>query len=208
MPANMGSVERKQRLKEDVRCKILEAGWNIVEEEGWSALSMRKIADAIEYTAPIIYGHFESKDALLTEFTRKGHMVLSFKVKTACEKHETAEAQLEALWLAYWDFAFEQPAYYKLMYGVEMNCCECEVAECPEYVSASKQALNLINELIARSNQPDQDAERRFYTFWAIVHGLISLNMVQKDSQNKLSDEFNRTILNDAIKGIIRTILQ
>ncbi len=204
----MGSVERKQRLKEDVRCKILEAGWNIVQEEGWSALSMRKIADAIEYTAPIIYGHFENKDALLMEFTRKGHILLSARVKAACDKHDNLEAQLEALWLAYWDFAFEQPAYYKLMYGVEMGCCECAIVECPEYILASKQAIILIEKLIAQSNQPDQDAERRFYTFWAIVHGLISLNMVQKDADNILSEEFNRTILNDAIKGIIRTILQ
>ncbi|HEY0273701.1 MAG TPA: TetR/AcrR family transcriptional regulator [Chitinophaga sp.] len=206
----MGSVERKQRLKEDVRCKILEAGWNIVEEEGWSALSMRKIADAIEYTAPIIYGHFQSKDALLMEFTRKGHMLLSARVKAARDAHSTLEEQLEAMWLAYWDFAFEQPAYYKLMYGVEMGCCETAVRECPGFEMASKQVLDTIKALIAVSNHPEQDPDRRFYTFWAILHGLISLNMVQKNknAESCLSEEFNRIILNDAIKGIIRSILQ
>ncbi|PUZ29944.1 transcriptional regulator, TetR family [Chitinophaga costaii] len=204
----MGSVERKQRLKEDVRCKILEAGWNIVVEEGWPALSMRKIADAIEYTAPIIYGHFQSKDALLQEFTRKGHVLLSAKVKEARTSHDTLEKQLEAMWLAYWDFAFEQPAYYKLMYGVEMGCCEAGIIDCPFTEMASKQVLDVITALIAASNHPEQDPERRFYTCWAILHGLISLNMVQKNRESCLSEEFNRTILNDAIKGIIKTILQ
>ncbi|PUZ25621.1 TetR family transcriptional regulator [Chitinophaga parva] len=205
----MGSVERKQRLKEDVRCRILEAGWQIVEEEGWSALSMRRIADAIEYTAPIIYGHFQSKDALLLEFTRKGHMLLSAKVKAAREAHHTLEDQLEAMWLAYWDFAFDQPAYYKLMYGVEMGCCEATLSDCPSFEMASKQVMAVIEEMIAHSKHPDQDADRRFYTFWAILHGLISLNLVQKKVENScLSEEFNRTILNDAIKGIIRSINQ
>jgi len=51
----MASKDRILRLKEETRCNILEAALQIVKEEGWQALSMRKIADMIEYTAPIIY---------------------------------------------------------------------------------------------------------------------------------------------------------
>jgi len=51
----MGSKERIARLKEDTRSNILDAALDIVKEDGWQALSMRKIADKIEYTAPIIY---------------------------------------------------------------------------------------------------------------------------------------------------------
>ena len=50
----MASKERIARLKEDTRMSILKAALHIAKEEGWEALSMRKIADAIEYTAPII----------------------------------------------------------------------------------------------------------------------------------------------------------
>src|SRR5580698_4528585 len=120
----MGTMERKQRLKEEVRCRILEASWKIVQEEGWHALSMRKIADAIEYTAPIIYGYFENKDALLIEFTRKGFLTLNEHLKAAKAKHRLPAKQLEAMWFAYWNFAFEEKEYYQLMFGVEVNCCD------------------------------------------------------------------------------------
>ncbi len=84
----MGTLERKQRLKEEVRCRILEASWQIVKEEGWHALSMRKIADAIEYTAPIIYGYFENKEAILKQLTAQGFRILSAKVREARARHE------------------------------------------------------------------------------------------------------------------------
>jgi AcrR family transcriptional regulator len=73
----MASKERIQRLKEETRTSILEAAYKIVKEEGWQALSMRKIADEIEYTAPIIYEYFSNKEAILEELTRKGYLYLA-----------------------------------------------------------------------------------------------------------------------------------
>jgi len=198
----MGTVERKLRLKEEVRCRILEASWKIVQEEGWHALSMRKIADAIEYTAPIIYGYFENKEAILREFTRRGYRLLSLKVQEERDKHTDPGQQLEAMWLAYWDFAFEQQAYYQLMYGVDVDCCQLEKM-IPEAETASELLDASLNELIAQGNKPDEDPCRRFYTFWAVVHGLISLNIVRKGT---LSLEANRSILRDAINAIITDI--
>ena len=57
----MASKDRILRLKEDTRMNILKAALQIVKEEGWPALSMRKIADVIEYTAPIIYEYFSNR---------------------------------------------------------------------------------------------------------------------------------------------------
>ena len=54
----MASKDRIQRLKDENRSNILDASLQIVKEEGWQALSMRKIADIIEYTAPMIYEYF------------------------------------------------------------------------------------------------------------------------------------------------------
>jgi AcrR family transcriptional regulator len=198
----MGSVERKQRLKQEVRCNILEASLKIVLDEGWSALSMRKIADQIDYTAPIIYGYFENKEAILQELTRQGYRILSKKVIEAREQHTDPARQLEAMWMSYWDFAFEHQAYYQLMYGVEMDCCQME-----KQIAEAETATDLLNssleKLIAEGKDPDADPCRRFYTFWAVVHGLISLNLVRKGS---LSQELNRSILRDAINAIITDI--
>ena len=59
----MGTTERRLREKEKVRAAILDTAWNMVKEEGWQSLSIRKIADAIEYSVPVIYDHFENKEA-------------------------------------------------------------------------------------------------------------------------------------------------
>jgi AcrR family transcriptional regulator len=67
----MASKDRILRLKEETRINILSAALQIVKEEGWQALSMRKIADVIEYTAPIIYEYFANKEAILLELPAK-----------------------------------------------------------------------------------------------------------------------------------------
>src|ERR1700757_2973064 len=119
----MGSKERIHRLKENTRVNILDAAYDIVKDEGWQALSMRKIADKIEYTAPVIYEYFANKEAILLELTKNGFTVLSGDIQQAKNKHRLPAKQLEAMWMAYWNFAFREKEYYQLMFGVEMSCC-------------------------------------------------------------------------------------
>jgi len=107
----MGSKDRIQKLKDDTRCNILGASLEIVKEEGWSALSMRKIADKIDYTAPIIYEYFNNKDAILKELTRIGYIKLANEIEEARDKFTDPAEQLEAMWMAYWNFAFKEKNY-------------------------------------------------------------------------------------------------
>src|SRR3954466_7859059 len=110
----MASKERIQRLKEETRINILEASLDIVKEEGWPSLSMRKIADKIEYTAPIIYEYFGNKDAILQELTRLGYIKLAKQMEEAKNKFVNPEEQLEAMWMAYWNFAFAEKELYQV----------------------------------------------------------------------------------------------
>jgi AcrR family transcriptional regulator len=64
-----GLHERRQREKESIRASILQAAFTLAKSEGWASLSMRKIADAIEYSAPVVYDYFENKDAILFEIS-------------------------------------------------------------------------------------------------------------------------------------------
>lgn len=198
----MASKERIARLKEDTRMSILKAALHIAKEEGWEALSMRKIADAIEYTAPIIYEYFENKDALLYELNRTGHLYLNQRLEEARDQHDTPDKQLEAMWLAYWNFAFLKKELYQLMYGISTNC-NCEIMnKIPE---ASKQ-WDIFAEVIAKlMHIDDLESEEicvRYYTFWSVIHGLISINLLSRGS----SDEMNRQVLMNAITGIIRSM--
>src|SRR5690349_13484924 len=68
----MGIAERREREKEALRTRIVEAARDIVSEEGLDALSMRAIAERIEYSPATIYLYFRDKDALLREVVEEG----------------------------------------------------------------------------------------------------------------------------------------
>src|SRR5476651_772965 len=107
----MASKDRILRLKEETRINILDAALTIAKEEGWPALSMRKIADKIEYTAPIIYEYYANKEAILLELTKKGYLLLAERMKEAGSRHTDLAKQIEAMWLSYWNFAFQETEY-------------------------------------------------------------------------------------------------
>ncbi|SMC90683.1 TetR/AcrR family transcriptional regulator [Pedobacter africanus] len=197
----MGSKERIQRLKEDTRTNILDAALKIVKEEGWQALSMRKIADKIEYTAPIIYEYFHNKDGILLELTRQGYVILGKKVKAAKKAQEHTADQLEAMWIAYWNFAFKYKEFYQLMYGVDMVCCD-QKKSMPEIEFLDNLFFDTIKDLMKGESPEENRVCRKYYTFWSIVHGLISINLVNKGRDEAM----NQHILKDALKGIIKYI--
>jgi AcrR family transcriptional regulator len=197
----MASKDRIQRVKDDTRCNILTASLDIVKEEGWPALSMRKIADKIDYTAPIIYEYFSNKDAILQELTRMGYVKLSKQMEEAKAKFTDPAEQLEAMWLAYWSFAFKEKELYKVMYGVEMNCCALQNA-CPDTQAPSNMLWDKIEEIVPKEKRTEDYIDTKYYTFWSVVHGLISINLTRQAG----SDELNRQVLKDAIGGIINSI--
>jgi AcrR family transcriptional regulator len=197
----MASKDRIQRLKDDTRCNILGACLDIVKEEGWPALSMRKIADRIEYTAPIIYEYFSNKEAILQELTRIGYVKLAKKMEEASSSLTDPADQLEAMWMAYWNFAFAEKELYQVMYGVEANCCVMENA-CAEIKGPSTMLWDKIEEIIPEAKRTEEYVDTKYYTFWSVVHGLISINMTRQ----LVSEDINRQVLKDALGGIITSL--
>ncbi|AMR32240.1 TetR family transcriptional regulator [Mucilaginibacter sp. PAMC 26640] len=198
----MASKDRILRLKEETRVNILDAALDIVKEDGWAALSMRKIADKIEYTAPIIYEYFANKEAILLELTRKGYLLLAGKLNEVKAKYKSPADQLEAMWLEYWNFAFANKELYQGMFGITTSCA-CEMvnnlpeAELPwDIISAS------IGDLMKIADMDSEIICTKYYTFWSIVHGLVSINLLNRGN----TDEINKQVLRDAITGIIKSI--
>ncbi|TFF34759.1 TetR/AcrR family transcriptional regulator [Mucilaginibacter psychrotolerans] len=198
----MASKDRILRLKEETRANILDAALRIVKEEGWQALSMRKIADKIEYTAPIIYEYFASKEAILLELNRQGYLKLAKELQLAKDDHNSPAEQLEAMWLAYWNFAFANKELYQGMFGITTSCA-CEmVNKLPEAELPWDIITGSISELMKIEDLESEIICTKYYTFWSIVHGLVSINLLDRGN----SDEINRQVLRDAITGIIRSI--
>src|SRR5690606_7123111 len=98
----MGISERKQRQQDQIRAATLAQSWQIVEDEGGDALSIRRIAEGIEYSTPVVYKHFENKEAIRTAFSQEGYALLAARLREAKKAHERAADQLMALSNAYW----------------------------------------------------------------------------------------------------------
>jgi AcrR family transcriptional regulator len=198
----MASKDRILRLKDETRINILDAALQIVKEEGWQALSMRKIADVIEYTAPIIYEYFSNKDAILLELTRRGYLILAKDLEEAKSKHRLPAKQLEAMWLAYWNFAFANKELYQGMFGVTTNCSCDMVNTLPEADLPWDLFTAVIGELMHITDMDSDIICTKYYTLWSVVHGLVSINLLSRG----FSDEVNRQVLKDAVGGIIRSL--
>jgi len=113
----MGHLERKIRDKENIKNSILKAALDIAIAEGWQAVTIRRISEQIEYTTSIVYGHFESKEALLSEITNTGFISLNREFEKILSKEMDPKKQLLHLSLINWDFALSNKELYKLMFN-------------------------------------------------------------------------------------------
>jgi len=197
----MGSKERIQRLKDSTRANILEVSLAIAKEEGWDALSMRKIADRIEYTAPVIYEYFASKEAIVRELGRRGFLQLTNEISQAKSRHELPENQLQEMWQAYWKFAFAEQSLYRVMFGVGAKCCEL-MHNMPESEGTVSLFKTVLREMLGEVPRPEEEINTIYFTLWSLFHGLVSINMVQ----NQIPDNLNWQVMEKAINGITRPV--
>lgn len=198
----MGITERRLRQKDEVRSSILSTAWQIVTAEGWQSLSIRKIADAIEYSVPVIYDHFASKEAILIEFARDGFRLLARKIDLAKNKHEEPSDQIRAIADAYWNFAFRNKEYYQVMFGLGIPCSEVE--NCiPEKITFRELMGEPIAKILDQHQRTDVSACLKGHTFWSVMHGLISIKMMRTSD---MCDELNKMVLDDAVAGFIKNL--
>ena len=198
----MSIVERRRREKEALSSRILTTAWQIVKEEGWQSLSIRKIADAVEYSVPVIYDYFENKEAILLEFGKQGFELVIKKLKAARNTSPDPAEQLKAIANAYWNFAFKNKEYYQLMWGLSIPCCEME--KClPERSVFKDLIMEPMTAIIEKGKNKNVEACIKYHTFWSILHGLISIKMVAPPGD---TEELNKMVLDDAIAGFIKNL--
>lgn len=198
----MGIAERKLRHKEELRTLILDTAWQHVKKEGWQALSIRKIADAIEYSVPVIYDHFENKDAIILQFAKQGFAHLIEKLQAAKEKSDDPAEQLRLISDAYWQFAFANKEYYQLMFGLGIACCEVGKV-LPEKIVFRELVMKPISQILEDSPRNEDNACLKYHTFWSVLHGLISIKMMVNSD---VSDELNKLVMVDAVNGFIKNL--
>lgn len=206
----MGILDRKQRQKEEIRASILDTAWQMVVTEGWHSFSIRKIADAIEYSVPVIYSHFENKDAILLEFNRKGFQLLSSTLEQAKAGQAEPANQIRAMGRAYWNFAFENKEYYQLMFGLGIPTCEV-ASRIPALERFADVIISSIIAMVPTSQKPGFDPWLKYQSFWSMMHGLVSINMIRlngpaSDVASDAHPDLRQQVLEDVMCSFIRGI--
>lgn len=193
----MGRTDRISRHKKNMRKCILEATLQLGKQYGWTAVSMRKIADRIEYSTPVLYEYFNNKEHLLHEVSKKGFLVLCSKIKEACTTENKPEKKLFAMSTAYWEFALFEHELYTLMFGNGSTCYNfCK--DMPEVLSMVSSFQTIIAELIGSGEKSELFIPQYSLMLWSLLHGLIDINLICEE----IPKEINLEIVELAIKSI------
>lgn len=196
----METIERKPRSREQTRSGIVKTAKSIARREGWQAVSIRKIADAIEYSAPIVYEYFDSKDVLLDEIRNEGFRYLYQEYDRILSLYRDPEKRLYEISLIQWEFARQQPEIYQVMYNMEGAFCTM-----PVYQSETMQAVSGIVKKAIFSFIPkaEESIKKIYYQWWSVSHGMITLAMMLQDEQPlDVSEQIYRETLRRFVRDL------
>src|SRR5439155_3566158 len=115
----MGIKERQERDREAVRRAILDAARELFVNEGFQNVSIRKIAERIEYSPAAIYGYFAGKDDIFFALAEEGFRLLGDPAAVRHDPQLQDAPPLERIRAVFWrlyEFSREQPQYFALMF--------------------------------------------------------------------------------------------
>ena len=172
----MGVKERREREKQELRQSILSAALGVAEEEGWQAVTMRRVADVIEYRPPVLYEYFGSKQGILQELVREGFDRLLGQARVAYEQTDDAVERMVGLSLVYCDFAWEHRELYQLMHGI--GGAVCGMDDLPpaliEFVGLMRQAVSLA---VGAGMESDERVDEAMDIHRAVLYGTVALTL-------------------------------
>jgi AcrR family transcriptional regulator len=210
----MGIAERREREKEALRTRIVEAARDILSEEGLDGLSMRALAERIEYSPATIYLYFRDKDDLLREVVSEGFRRLgeySAAQIEAAGPEATAAERHRALGRAYARFALENTAYFRVMFelpSVPRAQCLRDLppgAAAPHPPEHSWCALvDSVRASMDAGTLRVADAEQGAVVSWGLIHGLTSLYLSGHLARSVPDPESLHAQVEQAIKRISR----
>lgn len=111
----MGTKERQDRERQALTASILDAARELFLVEGYANVSIRKIAERIEYSPAAIYSYYASKDDIFLALANEGFHRLAAKVHAAMVSGDALE-NVRGCWWAFYEFAKEEPEYFLLMF--------------------------------------------------------------------------------------------
>ncbi|MBY6263525.1 TetR/AcrR family transcriptional regulator [Azospirillum sp. 412522] len=169
----MGITERKGRERAEREVRIVAVARAVAEREGWAAVTVRRLADEIEYSQPVLYSHFKNRDAIVAAVAVEGFRELTAVLVTAAGNSANARAALENAASAYLHFAFGHPALYEAMFVLPSGLRFAEEDTGPEL----REAFGALASVVAPFHDDNAVATE---TFWAALHGLAELERTKR----------------------------
>ena len=164
----MGVAERRNRERAERERRITAAARQIAASEGWGAVTIRRLADEIEYSQPVLYSHFANRDAIVAAVAVEGFRDIAVEIRWAALEAANSHDAPRNVALAYLDFARENAALYEAMFSMPTGLQFSEGDIEPEL----REAFAALAAVVApRAGDVDMITE----TFWAALHGLAEL---------------------------------
>ena len=184
----MGVKERRERERSETRDKILDAARELFVTEGYEGVSMRKVAEKIEYSPTAIYVHFADKNELFRELCHQDYARLAEVFQSSVISTDPLE-RLKQIGAIYIDFGTRYPNHYKFMFMTphpahQLDEVDREMKGNPEMDAYAFLKWAVQQAIKAGCFREDiQDAELISQTLWASVHGVISLHIAKGDDE-------------------------
>lgn|SRR5271155_24378 len=184
MTASMGVKERKARQKKFLRQEILDAASELFVRNGYENVSMRRIADKIEYSPTTIYLYFKDKSELLEQVCKETFGRLVQRLSKIMEQPGDPVERLKRGLLAYVQFGLENPHHYRATFmmvlpegfgGKKMHQDDSPGMQAFAFLTRG------LGDCLKAGKMPAMNVELAAQTLWAGVHGITSLLITHHD---------------------------
>jgi len=210
----MGVKERREREKSETRDKILDAARELFVTEGYEGVSMRRVAEKIEYSPTAIYVHFADKQQLFQELCQQDYARLADVFQSSAMSTDPME-RLKQIGRTYVEFGIHYPNHYRFMFMMPHPPIEPDEEECEKMGNPELDAYAFLKWAVQQAigaghiREELTDAELVSQTLWAAVHGVISLNIAKsKDPwvDWRPVEERAETMLDVTMRGLLREV--
>ena len=202
----MRKAERRENRRAALRDEILEAAREIVVNEGYSALTMRRIAEAVDYSPAAIYQYFESRDRIAEAITRAGFEQFYTALEPAT-KIADPRARLFDVLRRYVRFGLEHPETYRLMFMEDPQITTAVLKDADADDPGTRTYFLLVDALQQMREQRRLKATAAELpqwadTVWTTVHGLVSLKLTCPGFPQTPADQLLEKITEMIASGI------
>ncbi|MDH6117494.1 AcrR family transcriptional regulator [Kitasatospora sp. GAS204A] len=167
----MSVQERKERERAGRERLIVAVARELAEQQGWDAVTTRRLAERIEYSQPVLYSHFRGKREIIGAVALEGAAEMAAALRAAARAEDGPHKRVAALARAYLDFAERNPAVYDAMFQLDGGLAFAR-EDTPEPLKDGFAALlESLGEVAGDGVHPGLFTE----VFWASLHGLATL---------------------------------